>query len=131
MSENQPPVTETKNDDGSTTLSMKLSEMSLDQLVQVNQALGRRRDKIRDDMLHIRGLIDAKVKGKLAEDINSQIRKLEALRDGTPNVEDAQNAADIVRMLEGTRDGKPLPDEPGVVHATAPGAVIEVKASKN
>lgn len=108
MSENQPPVTETKNDDGSTTLSMKLSEMSLDQLVQVNQALGRRRDKIRDDMLHIRGLIDKKLTTQRADAINAQIARLEA-----------------------ERDGRPLPAEPGVVHATAPGAVIEVKASKN
>lgn len=101
-------ATTTENADGSTTLSLKLSEMNLDQLVQVNQALGRQRDKIRDDMLHIRGLIDKKLATQRVDAINAQIAHLVA-----------------------ERDGKPLPDEPGVIHGTAPGAVIEVKASKN
>ncbi|MGV3727724.1 hypothetical protein [Hydrogenophaga sp.] len=82
MKTKQAPVTVTKNADGSETHSMKLSEMSLDQLEQVNQSLGRQRDLIREQMLHIRGLIDKKLAAEREVAINAEIQRLQDLRDG-------------------------------------------------
>ena len=107
MSNNQPPAkpTVTDNGNGTTTFSLKLSEMNLEQLEQVANSLQIQADKVREQRLYIRNLIDAKVKSKTTDDINAQIRRLEAIRDGTP-----------------------LPDEPNVVNGTAPGALIEASA---
>ncbi len=94
--------TTTQNPDGSTTASFKLSEMNLEQLEQVNQALMRKREELREQQLHIRKLIEAKLEEKRVDDLNVQIAALEAQRDGK---------------------GAPAP-----VDGVAPGAVIEAKA---
>lgn len=94
--------TTTQNADGSTTASFKLSEMSLGQLEQVNQALMHKREELREQQLHIRKLIDAKLEEKRVDEINDQIAALQAQRDGT---------------------GAAAP-----VNGVAPGAVIEAKA---
>lgn len=53
------------------TVSKKLSEMPVEQLVQVSQALGHQIEKLRADRAHIKALIDQ----KLAEE---PVRRLEA-----------------------------------------------------
>lgn len=83
MTEKHAAVTETQNADGSTTLSMKLSEMSIDQLEQVSQALGRQRDSIRDQMLHVRKLIDARVAEQNDAALRAQIAALQGQLSGT------------------------------------------------
>lgn len=93
--------TTTANADGSATGSFKLSEMSLEQLEQVNQALMHKREELREQQLHIRKLIDARLEEKRVDELNAQISALQAQRDG--------KAA-------------------GAVDAVAPGAVIEAKA---
>lgn len=53
------------------TVSKKLSEMTVDELVQVSQGLGHQIEKLRADRAHIKALIDQ----KLAEE---PVRRLEA-----------------------------------------------------
>lgn len=45
------------------TFSAKLSELSVEQLVQLSQMLGRQIDKTRADRMHINALIRAKQDG--------------------------------------------------------------------
>lgn len=51
----------TQNDDGTTTASIPLSSMSLEELVQISQGLGRKRDQISDQMRYIRGKINERL----------------------------------------------------------------------
>lgn len=51
----------THNDDGTTTVSIPLSTMSLEELVQISQGLGRKRDRISDQMRYIRGKINERL----------------------------------------------------------------------
>lgn len=67
----------TQNEDGSTTQSYKLSEMSLDQLVMLNQALGRKKDEIRTQQLQLRVLIDKKTREQSVAHLRKQIEDIE------------------------------------------------------
>jgi hypothetical protein len=51
----------TTNADGSTTFSVNLADMSLEQLVQVSQGLGRQIDKLRERRAYLRAKIDARL----------------------------------------------------------------------
>lgn len=75
--------TVTKNADGSTTESYKISEMSLEQLVHVSQGLGRDIDKLREKRMVIRKLIEQKNAEGHNASIDAQIKKLQAQRHGT------------------------------------------------
>lgn len=44
-----------------TTASAKLSELSLEQLVQLSQGLGHQIDKLREQRLHLKVLIDKRL----------------------------------------------------------------------
>ncbi len=75
--------TVTKNSDGSITESYKLSEMTSDQLVRLIQAKGRERDKIREDMIKLRSLLDARLKKERVAHLQKQMDELQATIDGT------------------------------------------------
>lgn len=51
----------TTNADVSTTVSVNLADMSLEQLVQVSQGLGRQIDKLREQRAYLRAKIDARL----------------------------------------------------------------------
>lgn len=51
----------TTNADGGTTFSVNLADMSLEQLVQVSQGLGRQIDKLREQRAYLRAKIDARL----------------------------------------------------------------------
>ncbi len=61
-----------------TTMSYKPSEMSVEQLVQVNQGLGHQIDKLRADRVHIGKLIAQKLKDERIAALKAQIADLEA-----------------------------------------------------
>lgn len=75
-------ATETKNDDGSITQSYKLSEMSVEQLAMVNQAIGRQIDKLREDRLKINELIKARIAKDRRDVAMAEIARLQAQVDG-------------------------------------------------
>jgi hypothetical protein len=50
-------MTETKTADGSTTMSSPLSDMTLEQLVQVSQGLGHQIEKLREQRAHLKAKI--------------------------------------------------------------------------
>lgn len=45
----------------STTVSIKLDDMTLEQLVQVSQGLGREIDRMREQRAHLKAKIDARL----------------------------------------------------------------------
>jgi len=61
-----------------TTVSYKLSEMTVDQLVQVSQGLGHQIDKLRADRVHLGKLIAQKLRDQRVADLKAQIADLEA-----------------------------------------------------
>lgn len=89
MSTKEAQVTSTQNADGTTTLSLKLSEMSVDQLVKANQALGRQRDSINEQMRYINGLVAAKLKEQRVAHLKAEIAKIEAGVEVPPTTRNA------------------------------------------
>lgn len=74
--------THTANADGSTTASYKLSEMSVEQLVMVNQGLGNQIDKLRADRLKTSELIAAKLVAERRAGVVAEIERLQKQIDG-------------------------------------------------
>lgn len=74
--------TVTKNEDGSTTASYKLSEMTSDQLVALLQTLGRKRDAIRDDMTKLQALLRERLKKERVAHLQAQIDEINKGIDG-------------------------------------------------
>lgn len=74
--------TVTKNEDGSTTQSYKLSEMSLEQLAMLNQALGRKKDEIRQQQIKLRELMDKKAREERTAHLRRQIEEIERGAEG-------------------------------------------------
>lgn len=105
MSESQGNVSRSQNADGSTTLSMKLSEMSVEQLTEISQALGRKIDELKTQRHHLRSLIDVRLREGRKAEIIRQMASLKAELDAT------------------------APTALGQVDVVAPGAVVEVKAA--
>lgn len=93
--------TVTKNEDGSTTHSYKLSEMSSDQLVLLLQALGRKKDEIRQDMIKLQALLRERLKKEQVAHLQKQMDEIQKGINGETRI-----------------DGE------------APGAVIEASISK-
>jgi hypothetical protein len=87
---------------GPLVASVKLSELNLYQLVQVQQQLGRQMDKLREDRAHIKRLIDARIAAGERESV-------------------------ILRAEEEPQSSQPEePSDAGA--AQAPGVVIEASA---
>lgn len=74
--------TEVDNADGSTTATYKLSEMNVEQLVQVNQALGLKIDKLRADRLKLNDLIAKKLVAERRAGVVAEIERLQKQLDG-------------------------------------------------
>ncbi len=72
----------TNNSDGSQTHSIKLSEMSVEQLAMINQALGRKIDELRAQRAMIRELTERRLEADRMEAIRVQMAKLQAEIDG-------------------------------------------------
>ena len=68
--------TRTEHKDGSVTESYKLSEMNVEQLTMLSQAVGRKIDALRDQRADLKKLIDAKLAKR--NDAIAQIAKLQA-----------------------------------------------------
>ncbi len=74
--------TETKNADGSTTHSYKLSEMDVEQLVMLSQAVGRQIDKLREQRADLKVLIDKKIEEERRARLSDEIQRLQEKIDG-------------------------------------------------
>jgi hypothetical protein len=59
-----------------TTVSKKLSEMSLEELVMLNQGLGREVDKLREQRAHVNKLIASHIHAKQRQGVEEQIARL-------------------------------------------------------
>lgn len=64
------------------TVSKKLSEMPVEQLVQVSQGLGHQIEKLRADRAHIKGLIDRKLAEEPMRRLEAELAELKARVDG-------------------------------------------------
>ncbi len=82
-----------------TTFSIQLDELTLEQLVQLSQGIGREIDKLREQRAYLKAKIDARLAG------------------GERTSTDPQNQTPPADVAEGRVD------------AVAPGAVIEVKTT--
>lgn len=64
------------------TVSKKLSEMTVDELVQVSQALGHQIEKLRADRAHIKALIDQKLAAEPLRRLEAELADMKARIDG-------------------------------------------------
>jgi FtsZ-binding cell division protein ZapB len=65
------------------THTIALDDMTLEQLVQLNQGLGRQEDDIREKRQHVRKKIDALLAAQERAGIQAQIAKLQGQLDAT------------------------------------------------
>lgn len=64
------------------TVSKKLSEMPVEQLVQVSQALGHQIEKLRADRAHIKALIDQKLAEEPVRRLEAELAEMKARANG-------------------------------------------------
>ena len=65
-----------------TTHTIALDDMSTEELVQLSQGLGHKIEQIREQRLHIRQKIDARLAEKNRTDIEAQIAELQGRLNG-------------------------------------------------
>lgn len=61
-----------------TTVSLKISDMTVEELVQVSQGIGHQIEKLRSDRAYLKRAIDAKLQQQHSDAIKAQVAALQA-----------------------------------------------------